>query len=128
MIISWIAIFILALSYWFQIWKIHLHKEVRDLSIPYHVLLALGFGMLTYQAYLDDSTIFLVKQILTTLPVIVIIGQILYHRKDKWHDDKDRFCCCDHEIEPDWIRCPYCECDCIEKGKDHEKEREDSLR
>jgi len=117
MIISWVAIFILALSYWFQIWKIHVHKEVRDLSVPYHVLLALGFGMLTYQAYLDGSTIFLVKQILTTLPVLVIIGQILYHREDKWHDDEDQDCSCGRELEQDWIRCPYCECECLEKDK-----------
>ena len=123
MIISWIAIVILALSYWFQIWKIHVHKEVRDLSIPYHTFLALGFGMLTYQAYLEGSTIFLVKQILTTVPVIIIIGQILYHRNDKWHDDKDKFCSYGHEIESDWLRCPYCECDCIEKGSNYEKNK-----
>ena len=109
MIISWIAIIALAFSYWFQIWKIHVHKEVRDLSIPYHFLLALGFGLLTYQAYIEGSTIFLVKQILTTIPVIVIIGQIYYHRKDRWHDKKDDLCqFCQEELEPDWKNCPYC--------------------
>ena len=124
MIISWVAVFLLALSYWFQIWKIHVHKEVRDLSIPYHVLLVIGFSLLTFQAYVEDSTIFLVKQILVIVPVSIIIGQILYHRDDKWHDDEDKFCCCDHEIEQDWIRCPYCDCDCIEelRGKDNEQE------
>ena len=106
--LSWIAIILLALSYWFQIWKIHQHKEVRDLSIAYHILLALGFGLLVYQAYIENSKIFLVKQILTTIPVIIIIGQIFYHRKDKWHDKKDRTCSCGHELEPDWFRCPYC--------------------
>jgi len=108
LLISWVAIFILALSYWFQIYKIHVHKEVRDLSIIYHVLLAIGFSLLTYQAYLEDSKIFITKQILTTIPVIIIIFQIWYHRKDKWHDDQDKFCKCGKEIELDWIRCPYC--------------------
>ena len=47
-ILSWTAIFLLSISYWFQIYKIHQHKEVRDLSMIYHVMLALGFGILTY--------------------------------------------------------------------------------
>jgi len=64
--------------------------------------------MLTYQAYVEDSTIFLVKQVLTTVPVIIIIVQILYHREDKWHDDQDYVCNCGREIELDWKYCPYC--------------------
>jgi len=108
MIISWIAVFILALSYWFQIWKIHVHKEVRDLSIPYHVGLVIGFCLLSYQAYVEQSTIFLVKQISVIVPVSIIIGQILYHREDKWHDESDKVCENGHELEPDWNRCPYC--------------------
>ena len=86
MVISWVAIFLLAMSYWFQIWKIHVHKEVRDLSLPYHILLALGFGILTWQAYIDGSVVFIVKQIATTIPVLILIGQILYHKKDTWKD------------------------------------------
>jgi len=109
MIISWIAIILLALSYWFQIYKIHKHKEVRDLSIPYHILLAIGFGLLTWQAYLDNSVIFMAKQILTTIPVIIIVGQIFYHKKDKWHDDIDPICDnCSEELEIEWKYCPYC--------------------
>ncbi|MBE8162635.1 MAG: zinc-ribbon domain-containing protein [Bdellovibrionaceae bacterium] len=108
-VISWIAIVILSCSYWFQIWKIHIHKEVRDLSMVYHILLAVGFGVLTYTAWKEDSTIFLVKQIATTIPVLVIIGQILVHKKDHWHDDSDEFCVqCSSEIEQDWKFCPYC--------------------
>ena len=78
-ILSWSAVLILSVSYWFQIWKIHVHKEVRDLSMTYHVLLATGFGILTYTAWLEGSTIFLAKQIMTTIPVCVIIGQIITH-------------------------------------------------
>ena len=74
-ILSWIAIFMLASSYWFQIWKIHVHKEVRDLSLIYHILLALGFGLLIITAVMEDSFIFLVKQIATFIPVIIIIGK-----------------------------------------------------
>ena len=65
-LLSWSAIIVLSTSYWFQIWKIHVHKEVRDLSMTYHVLLALGFGILTYTAWAENSVIFLVKQIATT--------------------------------------------------------------
>lgn len=108
MLVSWVAILLLAFSYWFQIWKIHEHKEVRDLSLPYHVLLATGFGILTYQAYIDGSIVFIVKQIATTVPVCILIGQILYHRQDTWHDQKDKICSCSKELEHTWIWCPYC--------------------
>jgi len=109
MLVSWAAIVLLAVSYWFQIWRIHVHKEVRDLSLPYHILLALGFGILTYQAYIDGSVVFIVKQIATTVPVVILIGQILYHRKDTWHDNKDDICEeCSEELEPGWAYCPEC--------------------
>ena len=108
-ILSWVAVFTLALSYWFQIWKIHIHKEVRDLSLIYHLLLAVGFGLLIFTAIIEDSFIFLIKQIGTFIPVIIIIGQIIYHKKDHWHDDSDEFCGkCKEELEPDWLFCPYC--------------------
>lgn len=108
-VLSWSAIIVLSTSYWFQIWKIHKHKEVRDLSMTYHVLLALGFGILTYTAWAEGSIIFLVKQIATTIPVCVIIGQIVYHKEDNWHDKDDPNCKkCDSEMEPDWNACPYC--------------------
>lgn len=108
-ILSWMAVVLLSLSYWFQIWKIHVHKEVRDLSVPYHILLALGFGILTYTAYVEDSLVFLVKQIATTVPVLIIIAQIYYHRDDHWHDDDDPICTnCGEELEPDWSYCAYC--------------------
>ncbi len=108
---SWIAILFLSISYWFQIWKIHVHKEVRDLSIPYHIFLAMGFGMLIITAWEEDSTIFLVKQIATFTPVLVIIAQIYWHRRDRWHDEQDPTCSgCEIELELDWTHCPYCGC------------------
>ena len=76
-ILSWSAVVLLSVSYWFQIWKIHIHKEVRDLSMKYHVFLALGFGILTYTAWKENSIIFIVKQIATTIPVVIIIIQII---------------------------------------------------
>jgi len=107
--VSWIAIVILSISYWFQIWKIHVHREVRDLSLIYHILLALGFGILAVTAWVEGSIIFLVKQVATTIPVVIIIGQILYHRDDHWHDNLSPHCrSCDEELEKDWAHCPYC--------------------
>lgn len=108
-IISWIAVALLSMSYWFQIWKTHVHKEVRDLSMAYHVFKALGFGILTYTAWVENSMIFLIKQITTTVPVLIIIGQIIYHRDDTWHDEDDPICgSCKRELEPDWKFCSYC--------------------
>lgn len=108
-VVSWIAVVILSVSYWFQIYKIHVHKEVRDLSMAYHVLLALGFGILSWTAWVEGSTIFLIKQIATTIPVIIIIGQIIYHKDDHWHDDRDPYCNkCGEELELDWSFCAYC--------------------
>jgi uncharacterized protein with PQ loop repeat len=108
-IMSWTAVVLLSTSYWFQIWKIHVHKEVRDLSMTYHVFLALGFGILTYTAWVEDSLIFLIKQIATTIPVVVIIAQIIIHKEDHWHDENDPYCTsCKNELEQDWKHCPYC--------------------
>jgi hypothetical protein len=82
---------------------------VRDISLPYHFLLAIGFGALIFTAYEEQSTIFLVKQIATFIPVLIIIFQIFQHSKDHWHDDADPVCKkCNSELEPDWVYCPYC--------------------
>jgi len=73
-ILSWTAIVLLSVSYWFQIWKIHV-----------------------------------VKQVMTTIPVLIIIGQIIIHKEDHWHDDDDPFCeNCKKELEPFWEHCAYC--------------------
>lgn len=108
-VLSWIAIVILSISYWFQIYKIHVHREVRDISLTYNILLAIGFGILSFTAYQEKSVIFFVKQVMTTIPVIIIICQVLYHRNDTWHDPGLKSCeKCSHEIEPLWHFCPYC--------------------
>jgi hypothetical protein len=108
-ILSWVAVVALAASYWFQIYRIHIHKEVRDLSTTYHVLLALGSSVLAVTALIDDSLIFLIKQLTTAIPALVILFQIRYHRDDHWHDDSDADCLgCEEELEPDWKACPYC--------------------
>lgn len=108
-IFSWAAILLLSVSYWFQIWKIHVHKEVRDISLIYHILLAVGFGVLIFTAYYEKSLIFTVKQIATFIPVVIIIIQIIIHKKDHWHDSIDPNCCkCRKEMELDWDYCAYC--------------------
>lgn len=46
---------------------------------------------------------------MTTVPVLIIIIQVLYHRNDKWHDPKLKHCgTCNEEIELPWKYCPYC--------------------
>ena len=106
---SWVAIIILASSYWFQIWKIHVHKEVRDLSLVYHILLAFGFGLLIITAVVENSLIFLVKQVATFIPVLIIIAQIYYHKADYWHDSDNKLCAsCKENIENHWNYCAFC--------------------
>lgn len=108
-VVSWIAIFLLSISYWFQIYKIHIHKEVRDISLSYNVLLGVGFAILGVTAYVERSVIFLAKQVLTTIPVIVIICQVIYHKGDRWHDEQDGHCAsCKEELELYWSHCPFC--------------------
>jgi len=82
---------------------------VRDISLLYNVLLGIGFAILGVTAYFEHSVIFLSKQILTTIPVIVIIGQVLYHKGDRWHDSLDSSCAgCSEELELYWAYCPFC--------------------
>ncbi|MGE3953830.1 MAG: PQ-loop repeat-containing protein [Parachlamydiales bacterium] len=107
--LSWIAIAALSIGYWLQIWKIYVHKEVRDLSLPYHILQAVGFAILGITAYMENSMIFLTKQITSTIPVVIIIGQILYHKGDKWHEvGQEENCQCGSEIDASWTYCPFC--------------------
>jgi len=107
--LSWIAIVVLASGYWIQVWKIHLHKEVRDLSIGMYLSLAAGFCILLVTAYTESSVIFFFKQAFCLVPVFIILLQIRHHNKDHWHDDDDFFCLdCGEEMEIDWNHCPYC--------------------
>lgn len=106
---SWVAVAALTISYYFQIYKIHVHKEVRDLSLAYHWLTLFGFAVLAVQAHYEDSLIFLIKQIMTCIPVAILIFQIYYHRQDKWYDSEYSDCgLCKRKIEPSWKFCPNC--------------------
>ena len=106
---SYTAVTLMIASYWFQIYKIHVHKEVRDLSLIYYVLLAIGFSILSFTAYIEGSNIFLTKQIGTLIPVLIIISQIVYHKKDTWHDENCTTCSnCNFNLESHWNYCPNC--------------------
>lgn len=108
-IIPWVAVITLSLGYWSQVQKIHVHKEVRDLSLLSYSLLAIGFFIMSIRAWADGSDIFLAKQIMTFIPVSIIIYQIRKHKNDTWHDKNDPHCLsCKKELEPLWRHCPYC--------------------
>ncbi len=107
--IPWVAVCILSLGYWSQVWKIHIHKEVRDISLLSYVFLSIGFAIMALKAYSENSVIFLVKQVATFIPVIIICFQIIIHKEDHWHDDDDEMCTqCGSELEPHWKHCAYC--------------------
>lgn len=129
-IIPWIAVFTLSLGYWAQVWRIHEHKEVRDLSIVSYSLLAVGFFIMAIKAYYDGSTIFFIKQVATFLPATIVIFQIIKHRDDHWHDSHNPHCHeCKEELEIYWKYCSYCganapEIDLMPQYKEHlEKEK-----
>lgn len=82
-----VAIVVLCMSYWFQIWKIHQRKHTGDLSFIYYCGLAFGFGILIFTAHEEDTLPFFVKQIATFIPVSIIIGQIIYWRHKNGDDD-----------------------------------------
>ena len=108
-IASWIAIVVLSIGYWVQVWRIHVHKEVRDLSLTYYIMMAVGFAILGGTAFMEHSLLFLVKQIATTIPSVVIIFQILYHRKDRWYDPELKKCeACAQLLENRWRHCAFC--------------------
>lgn len=108
-LLPWFAVLVLSLGYWSQVWKIHVHKEVRDLSILSYGLLALGFCIMSWKAYQEGTVIFLVKQVMTLIPVSIVIAQIWLHRGDAWHDENAPLCAgCDKELEELWQYCPAC--------------------
>jgi len=107
--IPWLALILLSLGYWFQVYKIYKHKEVRDISLIGYILLALGFAIMSIKALDEGSTIFFVKQIMTLIPSFVIIHLVCKYRDQEWHDELDAFCeKCQNELEPRWTFCPDC--------------------
>jgi uncharacterized protein with PQ loop repeat len=85
-LISTIAIAILSIGFWAQAYHIHKHQEVRDLSIVQYIGFTVSYSLLAYVAYVTDSKIFLIKQLMSGIPALVILCQIIYHRKDTWRD------------------------------------------
>jgi len=89
-ILSWVAVICLPIGYWKQVYHIHIHKEVRDLSLGSYIFFAIAYVLLGIEAYAINSTVFLVKNLLVIVPTGVLIYQIIVHRTDKWVD-------CDYE-------------------------------
>ena len=85
-ILSWVAVVGLSGSYFLQAYKIHQHKEVRDLSLGSYLGMTVCFIALLARAVVEGQPIFIAKQVLTLIPVITIECQILYHRGDRWKE------------------------------------------
>ena len=118
--LPWVAVLILNAGYWLQIYKIHVHKEVRDLAVSSYIMFDLAYGILAYEAYVIDSQVFLIKNILTATSTTILIAMIWYHKDDEWHDDEDKHCVfCGNELEPHWTYCTDCGWD-RRQGKDDE--------
>jgi len=83
---GYLAAVALSVGYWLQVWRIHVHKEVRDLSANSYVLFAVAYMLLGIEAVQIDSLLFIIKNGLVLVPTLVIIYQINYHKNDKWTD------------------------------------------
>ena len=88
-LLPWIAVLALPLGYWKQVWHIHLHKEVRDLNPSAFILFLIAYISLGIEAFIIDSDVFLWKNILVSIPTIVIIWQIFRYKGSKWVEYDD---------------------------------------
>jgi predicted membrane channel-forming protein YqfA (hemolysin III family) len=107
-LLPWLAVIIISTGYLAQIWKIHEHREVRDLSIWSYLSWGAAYLILAYQGYAIDAPVFIFKNVATFGLVLIILAQIYIHRDDEWHDDDDKACSCGNELEPHWKHCPDC--------------------
>lgn len=111
---AWLAIGVLAVSHWLQVFKIHKHREVRDISQWTYVFLLTGYCVLFVKAMIDwyagtGDLVWAIRQVGTIIPVSIVLMQVRWHKKDRWHDDGDPMCSnCSKELEPQWDYCPYC--------------------
>ena len=112
--LPWMAIVILGFSHWAQVHKIHVHREVRDLSLGTYSMLLIGYGLVLSKAINDlmsgtSTWFYIVRQVACIIPISVVLWQIHKYKKAKWHDDDAPICTnCNKELEPDWKYCPYC--------------------
>lgn len=108
--LPWIAVFSLSMGYWMQVVKIWKHKEVRDISLMGNCLLALGFFIMFIKAVEQGNLIFGVKQIMTFIPVAIIIRLVHKNKDAHWKDEDPTYCdSCQESLEDDWNFCPYCQ-------------------
>lgn len=113
-IMPWVAIGILAVSHWLQVYKIHKHREVRDISQWTYIFLLTGYIALFTKAVIDwqagtGDIVWAARQMATIFPVSIVLMQIKWHQNDHWHDESDTNCAsCRNELEEGWCWCPYC--------------------
>jgi len=99
--LAFLAILILSVGYWYQIYKNHVTQHVEDLSITYFLCMAIGVSILAVQAIKEGSLVFFLKQVSILVPTVIIIKQIFkYKRKDK--------CICLNYKQENFIHCPNC--------------------
>mgnify|MGYP003970075747 FL=1 len=113
-IMPWVAIGVLAVSHWLQVYKIHKHREVRDISQWTYIFLLIGYIALFTKATIDwyagtGDIVWAARQMATIIPVSIVLMQIKWHQNDHWHDESDTNCSsCRNEVEEGWCWCPYC--------------------
>lgn len=76
-----LAILAVTLGIWWQVFHIFKTKRTEGLSFWAYSLLGVGLGILTYQAIVEESLVFFVRQVSTLIPVGIVLLQILIYRR-----------------------------------------------
>ena len=84
--IAWVASIIAILGFVPQIWRIHVHKEVRDLSKLSFWMLAVSSAVLFVEAIYLGSGVYIFKQLGALVFALIILWQIRTHEKDEWEE------------------------------------------
>ena len=82
--LAWGATILLVSSFIPQIWRIHVHKEVRDLSPVGFSMLFLGTLIHFLYAVKIGDMVFASKHFATLFFVAVILFQMWLHWGDRW--------------------------------------------
>lgn len=107
--LPWIAVIIASLGYWFQIYRIVKHNEVRDLSLGYFWFESVSYALFLYIAIQEKTQIFAAKQLMTLIPALIIIAMIYTFRGERWYEDGAVPCSkCQKDLELAWDWCPSC--------------------
>jgi len=108
-IFAWTAVAVISVSYWLQLFKIHRHKEVRDLSLISYSVLFIGYSFLFIEGLISFSILGIAKSVAVLIPCALTIFMIQHNKHCEWVDE-DGFKCqhCGKSLQPHHLYCSSC--------------------